>query len=697
VRGRVEDQVRSIVAEGSRGEAIATTHTEGSRVAKRRGAVDAVRVVVEGMWPEIDGGRFPIKRVVGEDVWVEADVFADGHDLVAAALRYRPAAEKGWREVLMQDAGNDRWRGCFTAETLGEFTYTVVGWVDRFDTWRRDLRKKADAGRDVSVELLVGAELVAAAARRASGADRERLKAAATKLRRGDSAEIGAAAFDEGLRELARAYPDRRHQGSYPRELRVIVDTPLARFGAWYELFPRSTSPEPGRHGTFDDVIARLPYVEKLGFDVLYLPPIHPIAHERRKGKNNAPTSRPGDPGSPWAIGAAEGGHTAVHPDLGTLEDFDRLVAEARARGMEVALDVAFQCTPEHPWVREHPEWFRRLPDGTIQHAENPPKVYADIYPLDFDTKDRAGLWDALRDVFLFWAERGVRTFRVDNPHTKPFAFWEWALAEVKAAHQDAIFLAEAFTRPKVMYRLSKLGFTQSYTYFTWKNTKQDLTDYLTELTRTGAVEFFRPNFWPNTPDILNEYLQTGRRDAFAARHVLAATLASSYGMYGPAFELMEHVPREPGSEEYRDSEKYEIRTWDLDRPDSLASLIAKVNRIRRENPALHDVRSLRFHGIGNEELIAYSKATEDRSNVILVVVNLDQRHPQSGWTDLLLDELGVRASEPFEVEDLLTGATHTWQGSSNFVQIDQAGEPAHVFRVRRRPAGAATPTGAAR
>lgn len=673
------------------GWAIATTHAEGSRVAKRRGAGDAVRVVVEGMWPEIDAGRFPIKRVVGEDVWVEADVFADGHDLVAAALRYRPASEDEWREVLMQDAGNDRWRGCFTAEALGEVTYTVVGWIDRFETWRRDLRKKVDAGRDVSVDLLVGAELVSAAARRASGEDRDRLRAAAGSLRNGDTAEARTVAFDDAIRELMGRHPDRRHEGSFSRELRVIVDPPLARFGAWYELFPRSTAPEPGRHGTFDDVIARLSYVEKLGFDVLYLPPIHPIAYERRKGKNNAPTSRPGDPGSPWAIGAVEGGHTAVHPDLGTLEDFDRLVAEARARGIEVALDVAFQCTPEHPWVREHPEWFRRRPDGMIQHAENPPKVYEDIYPLDFETKDRAGLWNALRDVFLFWAERGVRTFRVDNPHTKPFAFWEWTLAEVRAEFPDAIFLAEAFTRPKVMYRLSKLGFTQSYTYFSWKNTKQDLTDYLTELTRTGAVEFFHPSFWPNTPDILNEYLQTGRRSAFAARLVLAATLASSYGIYGPAFELMEHVSREPGSEEYRDSEKYEIRTWDLERRDSLAPLIAKVNRLRRENPALHDVRSLRFHGIGNEELIAYSKATEDRSNVILVVVNLDPRHPQSGWTDLSLDELGVRASEPFEVQDLLTGVTHGWQGPSNFVQLDPAGEPAHVFRVRRRPPGAAS------
>jgi starch synthase (maltosyl-transferring) len=641
-------------------------------------------VVVEGLWPEIDAGRFPVKRVVGEDVWVEADVFADGHDLVAAVLRHRSSAENNWREVRMQDIGNDRFRGCFTVEELGEFLYTVVGWIDLFASWRRDLRKKVDAGRDVAVDLLVGAELIAAASRRAEGSDRDALRAAAKELK-GEPAAARDAAFDEVLRDLMSRYPDRRHEGRFPRELRVIVDPPLARFGAWYELFPRSTASVPGNHGTFDDVIARLPYVEKLGFDVLYLPPIHPIAHQRRKGKNNSPTSKPGDPGSPWAIGAAEGGHTAVHPDLGTLDDLRRLVVAARERSIEVALDIAFQVTPEHPWVREHPEWFRRRPDGTIQHAENPPKVYEDIYPIDFETNDRAALWEALRDVFLFWCEQGVRTFRVDNPHTKPFAFWEWALAEVRAAHPDAIFLSEAFTRPKVMYRLSKLGFTQSYTYFAWKTEKQDLTDYLIELSRTGAVEFFRPNFWPNTPDILHAYLQTGRRSAFASRLVLAATLASSYGIYGPAFELMEHTPREPGSEEYLNSEKYEIRTWDLDRKDTLAPLVTRINEIRRENPALHDIRRLWFHGIDNQQLIAYSKTTEDYSNVILVVVNLDPRNPQSGWTSLDLGELGVGPMESFEVEDLITGASHTWQGSSNFVRLDAGGEPAHVFRVRAR------------
>ncbi|MGH2635917.1 MAG: maltotransferase domain-containing protein, partial [Actinomycetota bacterium] len=584
--------------------------------------------------------------------------------------------------VPMEPLGNDRFRGRFVVEDLGEHGYTIAGWIDRFETWRRDLRTKDDAGRDVSTDLLIGAELAVAAARRASGSDRERLKAAARTLSGDDLADARKLAFGEPLRVLMGAYPDRRHEGSYPRELRVTVDPPRARFGAWYELFPRSTSPRPGRHGTFDDVIAGLPYVEKLGFDVLYLAPIHPIGHQRRKGRNNTPSRSPEDPGSPWAIGAEEGGHTAVHPQLGTMRDFERLVAAARERGIEIALDIAFQCTPEHPWVREHPEWFRHRPDGEIQHAENPPKVYEDIYPLDFETKARRELWDALRDVVVFWCERGVRIFRVDNPHTKPFAFWEWMIADVKASYPDTIFLAEAFTRPKVMYRLAKIGFTQSYTYFAWRTTKHELVEYLTELTRTGAVEFFRPSLWPNTPDILTEYLQTGRRAAFEVRLVLAATLSSNYGIYGPAFELMERAPREPGSEEYRDSEKYEIRSWDLDRPDSLAPVIAAVNRIRRENPALHDNRSLRFHGIDNDQLIAYSKSTADRSNVILVVVNLDQRAGQSGTTDLALEELGVAVGEPFEVEDLLTGNAYAWSGPANFVRLEPAA-PAHIFRLR--------------
>jgi starch synthase (maltosyl-transferring) len=646
--------------------------------------------VIEAVSPELDAGRFPIKRIPGEQVRVEADVFADGHDLVAAALRYRAVTGAEPREVPMLPLGNDRYVATFEIDGLVEHRYTIAGWIDRFGSWNRDVRKKLDAGVDVSVDLLVGAQLVADAATRASGDDRTLLKEYAQRLGSDDAVDAEAAAVAGRLADLMARYPDRRGETVYERELSVTVDPPKANMSAWYELFPRSTSKVPGRHGTLNDVIERLAYVERLGFDVLYLPPIHPIAHARRKGPNNAKSTDPSDPGSPWAIGAAEGGHTAVHPDLGSIDDLTRLVQQARARGIDIALDIAFQATPEHPWVTEHPEWFRHRPDGSIHHAENPPKVYEDIYPIDFETKDRHALWEALRDVFLFWCARGIRFFRVDNPHTKPFAFWEWVIAEIRDGYPDAVFLAEAFTRPKVMHRLAKLGFTQSYTYFTWRNEKWELEEYLRELTQTSDIEYFRPNLWPNTPDILHETLQTGGRPAFALRFVLAATLSSNYGIYGPAFELQEHVPREPGSEEYRDSEKYEIRFWDLERGESLAPLIERVNRIRRSHPALHGNRSLRFHGVSNDSMLGYSKRTAEGSDVILCVVNLDPFNVRSGWTSLDLDELGISGSEPFEVEDLLNGPTYLWQGPTNFVQLDPHHEPAHVFRVRRlRGAGA--------
>ncbi len=655
------------------------------------------RVVIEGVWPEIDAGRFPIKRVVGEHVWVEADVFTDSHDDVACVLRYRHE-DDDWRDVPMEAAGNDRWRARFTVEALGTYRYTVQGWVDRFGTWVRGLRKKVDAGQDVTIDLAIGADLVRSAARRATGEPVARLRAAAALLRTA-TGEALAAALDEDLAFLVRAHPDRRHTSTYARELHVTVDRERARSSAWYELFPRSTADEPGRHGTFDDVIARLPYVAELGFDVLYLPPIHPIGRVHRKGRNNTPTAGPDDPGSPWAIGSEEGGHTAVHPQLGTLEDFDRLVAAARRHGIEVALDIAFQCAPDHAWVREHPEWFRHRPDGTVQYAENPPKRYEDIYPLDFDTAEWKALWEALLGVFRFWIQRDVRIFRVDNPHTKPFAFWEWAISQVKAERPDVIFLSEAFTRPKVMYRLAKLGFTQSYTYFAWRNTKQELTDYLTELTRTGAAEFFRPSFWPNTPDILTAYLQEGDEPAFAVRVLLAATLAANYGIYGPAFERCEAEPREPGSEEYRDSEKYEVRRWHPG-GDRMRELIGRVNRIRHEHRALQTNDTLRFHGIGNDALMAYSKVAEDGRDPILVIANLDPVNVRSGWTDLSLPELGVEPGGDLDALDLLTGDRYRWHGERNFVELDPAVAPGHVLSIRPvpgvRPVGRASSGGVA-
>jgi starch synthase (maltosyl-transferring) len=480
-------------------------------------------------------------------------------------------------------------------------------------------------------------------------------------------------------------HADRSFATTYDADLTVIVDPVLARSGAWYELFPRSCAPEPGGHGTFRDVEARLPDVAAMGFDVLYLPPIHPIGVAFRKGRNNRVDAEPDEPGSPWAIGAAEGGHTAIHPELGTLDDFRDLVQAAKGHGISIALDIAFQCSPDHPYVEEHPEWFRQRPDGTIQYAENPPKKYQDIYPFNFESERWQELWQELKNVICFWIDQGVRVFRIDNPHTKPFPFWEWLIGEVKRAYPETIFLAEAFTRPKVMARLAKLGYSQSYTYFAWRNSKAELTEYLTELTQTDLREYFRPYFWPNTPDILTEYLQLGGRPAFLARLVLAATLGASYGIYGPAFEHFEGRPREPGSEEYLDSEKYEIRHWDLDRPDSLKEIIARVNRIRRENPALHRNESLRFHPIDNDQLIAYSKVSPDRSNAMLVVVNLDPHHTQSGWLDLPLTELGIDPEQPYQAHDLLGDARFLWYGARNYIELNPAIAPAHIFQLRRR------------
>jgi starch synthase (maltosyl-transferring) len=644
------------------------------------------RVVIENVQPEIDAGRFPIKRVIGDSVVVEADAFTDGHDELNAVLLHRKGDSGSWSSVPMVPLGNDCWRAQFTVPTLGRYSYTVRAWIDHFKTWRRDMRKRLQAGQDVSVELLTGVELINRAAQRAEGHDAEKLRSAtqafAETALREEQVQL---LLDEDLFHLVSQYPNLKDATSYERELVVWVDRERARYSTWYELFPRSCSPEPGPHGTLKDVEARLPYVAGMGFDVLYLPPIHPIGTQFRKGKNNVVSAQPGDVGSPWGIGGKEGGHKAIHPDLGTLEDFRRLVARAREYDIDIALDIAFQVSADHPYVKEHPNWFRKRPDGTIQYAENPPKKYQDIYPIDFESEDWEALWEELRSIFLFWIEQGVRIFRVDNPHTKAFAFWEWCIDSIKRDHPDIIFLAEAFTRPKVMYRLAKLGYTQSYTYFSWRNTRHDLVQYLTELTQTSVKEFFRPNFWPNTPDILTEYLQHGGRPAFMCRLVLAATLAASYGIYGPAYEMCVNTPREPGSEEYLNSEKYEYRYWNLDDPESLHDFIARVNGIRRSNPALHSNERLRFHPISNEQMICYSKTAEDGNNTILVVVNLDPYHTQSGWIELPLDQVGLGWDQPYQLHELLGDARYLWQGPRNYVELDPHVVPAHIFRIRRR------------
>jgi starch synthase (maltosyl-transferring) len=642
------------------------------------------RIAIEAVSPEIDCGRFPVKRVVGETVVVEADAFTDGHDRVACELLHRRDDETAWTEERMRPLGNDRFRGEFRPDILRAHRYTVRAWIDRFATWAEDLDKRIDAGQDVRVDLAIGAVFVEEAARRAAGDDARALDRFAAQLRAGGKT-AEETALSEKLAHLVDRYPDRSEAVTYGRELAVSVDRERARFSAWYEMFPRSASPDPRRPGTLRDCEALLPYVASMGFDVLYLPPVHPIGRTQRKGKNNRTTVDSADPGSPWAIGAAEGGHKSVHPELGSLDDFRRLVARATDHGLEIALDIAFQCTPDHPYAREHPEWFRRRPDGTIQYAENPPKKYQDIYPFDFEAPDRRALWEELKSIVFFWIDQGVRIFRVDNPHTKPFAFWEWLIAEVRTAHPDVILLSEAFTRPRVMYRLAKLGFTQSYTYFAWRNTAEELQQYFTELTTAPVREFFRPSLWPNTPDILTEYLQIGGRPAFISRLVLAATLGANYGIYGPVFELAENRPLERGREEYVDSEKYEARFWDRERPDSLRELIARVNRIRRENLALQSDASLRFHPTDNPRLVAYSKQSDDAANTILAVVNLDPHYRQSGWVELDLEGLGLPSAEPFQASDLLTGARYLWQGSRNYVELDPRLLPAHVFRIRRR------------
>jgi starch synthase (maltosyl-transferring) len=642
------------------------------------------RVVVEHVLPQVDCGRFPVKRVIGESVVVTADVHADGHDMVAAALRYRRGGEADWRETPMAALGNDAWTASFTVEELGLYEYTVEGWLDRFGSWRHELSKKFGAGQDVTSELLEGAQILAGT-QPMIDAIQQAHRTIANEAQ--DEGMRVAAALSEELARTMAAHADRSLATRYDRVLRVLVEPVRARFGAWYEMFPRSAGTDPTRSATFDEAAARLPYVAAMGFDVLYLPPIHPIGKAFRKGPNNTLTPGPDDPGSPWAIGGEAGGHDAVEPSLGTIDDFDRFVEAARRHGLEIALDLAYQASPDHPYVKDHPEWFRQRPDGTIKYAENPPKKYQDIYPINFESPDWQALWMELKRVIEFWIGHGVTIFRVDNPHTKPFRFWEWALAEVRKQHPEAIFLSEAFTRPKVMKYLAKSGFSQSYTYFTWRNTKEELTEYFTELTQTDVRECMRPNLFANTPDILHAYLQRGGKPAFQVRLVLAATLGASYGVYS-GYELAENVPVREGSEEYLDSEKYQIRVRDFEQPGTLAELIGRMNTIRREHPALHHDWGLAFHATDNPQLLCYSKRSVDGGDIILVVVNLDPFTMQHGFIQLPLAEWGFGATDPVEVHDLLSLERYSWRGEWNYVRLDPPSAVAHVLHVPPAPSG---------
>jgi len=648
-----------------------------------------VRAVIDAVLPTVDGGRFPAKRIAGESVSLEAHCFTDGHDKLRAVLRWKLAGlASADFEVDMKAQGNDVWTAEFVPPQAGRYQCTVLAWVDHFESWRAEFERREDMN-DIRVALEVGAALIDEAAARAAGSDAAILTEWSAQLRDGlkevvaDVTVLRALALDPARAAIVARYADRSLAAG--ATLHLIVDRKRAAFSSWYELFPRSAAAQIGQHGKFSDVEARLPYLAEMGFDVLYFPPIHPIGRVNRKGTNNALRAKPDDVGSPWAIGAAEGGHKDILPQLGTFDDFDRLLNVARALGIEIAMDIAFQCAPDHPYVTQHPQWFKHRPDGSVQYAENPPKKYQDIYPFDFETSDWRALWNELKSVVDFWIARGVKIFRVDNPHTKAFAFWEWLIGETKADHPEVIYLAEAFTRPKVMHRLAKLGFSQSYTYFTWRNSKQELTDYFTDLSRGPGRQYYRPNVWPNTPDILPETLQSGLRPMYAARLILAATLSANYGIYGPTYELMESTPREPGSEEYRDSEKYQLRHWSLQQPDSLWSLIARMNRIRRENIALQADTGLNFCKIENDQLIAYFKTDAGGSNIILTVVNLDPHQSQSGWIDLDVGALKFDSDQPYQVHDLLSDQRYIWRGRYNYVLLDPQRAPAHVFRLRRR------------
>jgi len=642
------------------------------------------RVVIDNVSPAVDGGRFPIKRIVGESVLVSADIFADGHDELDVLLLHRSTTADEWTETPMSLDVNDRWYGAFDLETIGHYEYSIIAWVDPFKSWATKLTKRVGAGQDTTVDLEIGANILEESSSRATGDDAIRLLQLASALRMDGHSreEAETAALGDECATLASAYADRTNATTCDVAFGVTVDRRRALFSSWYEMFPRSCSPTPGAHGTLRDCEARLPYVAELGFNVLYLPPIHPVGLTARKGSNNSVTSAQGDPGTPWAIGSAEGGHKSIHPELGTLADFRHLLEAAGSYGIEIALDIALQCSPDHPYVTKHPDWFHWRPDGTVQYAENPPKKYQDIYPLEFDTDDWPALWQELKSIFEFWIDQGVRIFRVDNPHTKPFAFWEWLIVSLKAKHPDLIFLAEAFTRPRVMQRLAKLGFSQSYTYFTWRRSKWELVEYATELTTTGVSEYFRPNFWPNTPDILMDYLQEGGTPSFKARLVLAATLSSNFGIYGPAFELCVNTPREEGSEEYLNSEKYEIKHWDLQSPDSIRDVVARVNTIRAAHPALQRTNNLTIHEIDNDQLIAYSKIDEQTNDLILTVVNIDPWHTQSGWIRTDFGALGIDQGTQFTVQDLLNGNTYTWRGMHNFIELNPNEMPAHIFEV---------------
>lgn len=633
------------------------------------------RVLIENVQPQIDGGLYPAKRTVGERVDVTADIFGDGHDHIRAQVWFKKDGAADWTVDEMVHVGNDLWKGTFVVTEKGNYQFTVVAWIDHLDTWYDGFRKKVAADVDVTVELQEGAIML----RKLAAGSEATLQQAALQLEKPYSDAVAYVLSSE-FHALVHRHPLVEFETIYGQVFVVVVEHRKANFSTWYELFPRSASLE-GKHGTFKDVMKLLPRVAAMGFDVLYLPPIHPIGKVNRKGKNNSVTAAPGEPGSPWAIGSDEGGHKAVLPELGTLNDYKQLIQEAKRQGIDIALDLAFQCAPDHPYVKEHPEWFKQRPDGSIQYAENPPKKYQDIYPFNFETDDWKALWEELKSVIMFWIEQGVTIFRVDNPHTKPIPFWQWAIAEVNTRYPDIIFLSEAFTRPRVMASLAKIGFTQSYTYFTWRVQKHEIVAYMNELVNGPSRNYFRPNFWPNTPDILPWHLQHAGENIFIIRYALAATLSSNCGLYGPPYEFYENVPV-AGKEEYFNSEKYEVKHYDWKKTNRMTDIITLVNKARQQHAALQSTWNIQFCTIENPNLLAYIKATDDLSSIMLVVVNLEPNHQQWGYVQLpkALLKLGDRIN--VKLHDIITNEYYTWTQEWNYVSVDPYKMPFHLFKL---------------
>lgn len=643
------------------------------------------RVIIENLKPEIDGGSFFIKRVVGEKVDVSADIFSDGHDTLRASLWYKHENEKKWSEIFMRDHPNDIWTASFTVEQKGFYTYKIEAWVDHLMTWLKGFRKKYEDGQQMSVELQIGARLLRQTAKGYAKAKAKNIVEIALSLEEDTYEHAVDTVLSKDFAQLVHDHPMKQFQTEYDKNLRVRVGREKELFSTWYELFPRSASVEPNKHGTFKDVEKLLPRIQEMGFDVLYMPPIHPIGELNRKGKNNSVTALAGEPGSPWAIGSKHGGHKDIHPELGTLNDFKNLIKEAAKYDIEIAMDIAFQCAPDHPWIKEHPDWFLWRPDGTIAYAENPPKKYQDIVPINFESDDWENLWNELKSVLIYWCEQGIEIFRVDNPHTKPFRFWEWAITEVHNQFPDAIFLSESFTRPKVMAELAKGGFTQSYTYFTWRTTHKEMEEYLIELTQSELREFFRPNFWPNTPDILPYELMGADSNAFALRYAMAATLSSNYGLYGPAYEFLENTGNEAtGKDEYYNSEKYEMRHYDWNARNRLTDLYTAVNRIRKENKALQTTWNIHFTRTDNEQLMSYVKLTDDNSNIIWCIVNFDTKFKQAGWIEVPKKLLGIEGRVNLRVTDLLINETYYWFNDWNYVELNPSKYPIHIFKVEK-------------